>query len=270
MLSLAMATEAAAHEQGLYSAVFHERPSARTVEAPYGSMVAHVELRRRVAPTRVWIVSERNDNARYLLRATLARSAAPAVIVLTEGVITASGSATSADSTEVYFRLSRAQAVAIGALLRAPLRDRAIVGAPLEGHFSIARDVEGARVSLTVVNPAGAPRVQWQVGGRQRGPRDNRFRFRVWRDGVALAERDGTDFGGPTGFVAIAPGGSTTVTAALERWVDASAPGHYRVECAYETTLADDGADPFDPEQRHRVWDRTFEGALAFDVPPAR
>lgn len=265
-----MATNAGAHDVGLYSAVFRERASARTVEASYGSMIVHVEVQRPLAPTQVRLVSERNDNERYRVRATIARSAAQVVIVLREGVITASAIASRAGETEVEFVVSRARATAIGALFRAPLRDRSVVGPQLEGRFSIAREGEGMRVSLTVGNPAGAAPVQWQVGGRQRGPRDNRFRFRVSRDGVALPARDGLDFGGPTGFVTIAPGESTTVSAALDRWADASAPGHYCVECAYDTTLAADGVAPFEPEQQHRVWDRTFEGALEFDVRPER
>lgn len=270
MLSFAMATEAAAHEQGLYSAVFHERPSARTVEAPYGSTSAHVEVRQRIAPTRVRLVSTANDNGRYAMRATITGAVEPVVLVLRDRVITSSGTSSSPGVTEAHFSLSRAEALEIGPVFRVPLRDRSTVGAQLEGRFSLSRASGGVQVSLTVRNPASAAPVQWLVGGRQRGPRDNRFRFRVWRDGAALAEREGFDFGGPTGFVVIAAGAETTVTAALERWVDASAPGHYRVECAYETTLASEGVDPFESEQQHRVWDRTFEGALEFDVRPAR
>ena len=233
-------------------------------------MTAHVELHRRINATNLRLYSTSNDNDRYRFAATVRGSSFELVLVLDGAVITSAGSSVVARETTVDFSVDRARAERISRAFAIARLDRSPLGARLEGRFSTERSRlsvgDVVRVQLVVRNAEGAEGVQWQVGGRQRGPRDNRFRFRVRRDGALLVERPGMDFGGPTFFTALAAGATATMTADLSAWADLSAPGRYRVECSYETTLAPEGVDPFSAEQRHRVWDRRFEGVVEFEL----
>lgn len=265
-----MESTASAHADGLYLAAFRDRPSARTVDAPYGSMVAHVEVQRALSATGVRLYSIRNENDRYRFVATVRGSRSQVVLVLDRAVITSDGASSAARETTVDFTVDRARAERISRAFGVARLDRSPLGARLEGRFTLERARfavgEAVRVQFVVRNPEGAPTVQWQVGGRQRGPRDNRFRFRVWRDGALLEERPGLDFGGPTFFTAVAAGASGSMVADVSAWAELSAPGRYRVECSYETTLAPAGVDPFSAEHRHQVWDRRFEGTVEFEL----
>lgn len=273
-LLLVVTTEAFSHADGLYSAAYRQRATPRTVEVPYGSMTAHIEVLRRLSATDLRLFSSSNDNEQYWFHGTVPVSSSELVLVLKGQLIAPSGTSVSRASSVVHFRVSRAVAERISTAFAVTRLDRAPLGARLEGRFSLPQRQfavgDEVRVRLEVHNPANAPATQWQVGGRQRGPRDNRFHLRVWRDGVALAELQGWDFGGPTGFVRIGAGATVEASASIASWADLSAPGRYRVECRYETTLAPDGVDAWAPDQQHRVWDRTFDGVVEFELTASR
>jgi hypothetical protein len=258
-----------AHGNGVYAARFHSAARPGTIEAPYGSMRTHVELRRALRPIAQRLYSTSNSNERYVYEATLEGEHTSVVLFIDGRAMAASGTSATRARTTAYVTVDRATADAVVSSLRVARLDRVAVGERLAGRFSVARAVvragEPVVVTLEISNPADAPAVQRQVGGRQRGARNNQFHFRVWRDGVALEERPGLDFGGPTGFATNAPGDRATLGADVSLWAELSAPGRYRVECAYETTLAPAGAEPFSDADRHRVWDRRFEGAVEFE-----
>jgi hypothetical protein len=266
---LAGASSVHAHGNGVYSARFHGAARPGTFDAPYGSTRTYVELRRALRPIAQRLYSTSNGNERYVYEATLEGEHSSVVLFIDGRAIVASGTSSTRSRTTAYVTVDRPTADAVVSSLRVARLDRVAVGERLAGCFSVARAVvragEPVAVTLEISNPADAPAVQRQAGGRQRGVRDNQFHFRVLRDGVSLEERPGLDFGGPTGFATIAPGDRATLTADVALWADLSAAGRYRVECAYETTLAPAGAEPFSEADRHRVWDRRFEGAVEFE-----
>jgi hypothetical protein len=255
---------------GLYRATYRDRASARSVEVPYGSMTTHVTLGRpfRARTLRLYSVANANDS--YSLEIE-GRAPCPELAVVAGGtIIAASGSGSDRTHCSVSFRLDRAAADRTAAALGTPRLDRAPIGERLQGRFVPTRTSykRGApiEIKLVIANPAGAPEVDRQVGGRQRGPRDNQFDFRVWRNGVELPRIEAFDFGGVTGFAAIPPGGTVESSERLERWADVSAPGHYRIECSWETELVEHGVSGFEAANRHRVWSRRFTGVIELDV----
>lgn len=255
---------------GLYRATYRDRASARSVEIPYGSMTTHVTLGRAFRARTARLYSIANANDAYSLEID-GRPPCPELVVVAGGtIIAASGSGSDGRHCSISFRLDRAAADRMATALGTPRLDRALIGERLAGRFvptrtSYARS-EPIQIRLVIANPAGAPEIDRQVGGRQRGPRDNQFDFRVWRNGVELPRIEAYDFGGVTGFSPIPPGGTVESSERLDRWADVSAPGHYRIECSWDTDLVEHGVSGFDAANRHRVWSRRFTGIVELDV----
>ena len=120
-----------------------------------------------------------------------------------------------------------------------------------------------AIVTLVATN-TGPTTVGFLIGGRQRGPRDNRFTFSVTRDGVVLPIKDGFDFGGLAYYKSLAPGERAEVSADLRSWVALDRPGRYTVAAAHETELSKDGQMPSYPDGAADVWTiaPTGQGAI--------
>lgn len=268
-LLTAIESVASAQPSGLYSAVLRERASPRTREVPFGSMRAHIELGARRTAEQRSLYSVSNDNARYSLQVTVPGRAWYLALVIDRTVLVQPTSPVGRRTT-AFFTVDRAQADAAVAMLGATRMDRSPAGTQVEATFATPRARYGVgepiRISVALRNPRNAPLVQRQAGGRQRGVRDNRFHFRVWRDEALLDERPGPDFGGPIGFASMQSDTTTTDGADVSRWADVARPGRYRVECSYETSFAPDGAAPFTEGQQHRLWDRRFTGAVEFVV----
>lgn len=81
-------------------------------------------------------------------------------------------------------------------------------------------------------------------GGRQRGPRDNQFRFLAYRMGgygKAVPDTgDPTNFGGIGSYITLRPGESFTKTVALDKWFAFTEPETYRVTGIFELELQQD------------------------------
>lgn len=259
---------------GLYAAAFTGRDAPGVVHMPYGSQTALVRLGRAIdLPARKELHAIDNANQRYrlwLIYEARARLPDAAVLVVSGAAVALASVGRDSEKTFYELEVERGVADAIALRFAVPRSDRSPIGESVTGRFralpQVARAGEPIEIELVLENPAAAPAVQVQVGGRQRGPRDNRFELIVHRDGERLAELPGQDFGGPTFFTEIAPGGALTIRERVDRWADVRRPGHYRAECRYTTTLAEVGVDPWSAGNRARVWDRTFCGELEFDV----
>lgn len=111
------------------------------------------------------------------------------------------------------------------------------------------------------IENTGTATVGISVGGRQRGPRDNRFVFAIARNGKTLAIKDAPDFGGLMTYREIAPGKWVDVTCPdLRAWADLDVPGYYTIDARYEAELAKDGKMPNTAADRANLWDITAPG----------
>jgi hypothetical protein len=82
------------------------------------------------------------------------------------------------------------------------------------------------------------------VGGQQRGPRDNQYRFLCYRSyghGRAVSDTgDPTNFGGLGTYHTLKPGEAFTRTVSLDKWFAFTDPDTYRVTGIYQLQLIED------------------------------
>ncbi|HEY1551171.1 MAG TPA: hypothetical protein VGG28_25250 [Kofleriaceae bacterium] len=213
------------------------------------------------------IYSITNDNSRFevTLRTDSTHDQFP-TLVIGDRTLKANGYGGDSTGTSVDLQVDRADAAAIAAALGVPLHDRARLDADIHyaWRFPTAiRNGAPAIVTLVATNTGTAP-VGFQIGGRQRGPRDNRFTFTVARDGVALHVIDAPDFGGLSYFKRLGPGESAEVSADLRSWVALDRPGRYTITATHETDLSKAGEMPHYPDGAADVWTiaPTGQGAI--------
>jgi hypothetical protein len=226
-----------------------------------------------VRPKRTVLFSEDNANTRFQLLVEFPSGGHRCVdgaVVLGTSAVSSNGYGSNGRDCSLSFQLDATLATSAARVMRVARQDRRPAGVRVQGTFAPSAAVYRAgqlvEIVLTLQNPVGAPRVLRHQGGRQRGPRDNQFSFRITRDGQPVPEVPGMDFGGLGGAAPFDPGQSAQLRAPLDRWGDVSRPGHYVVECAYETQFSPDGARPYDDADRGAIWDRSFQGRITFDV----
>lgn len=117
------------------------------------------------------------------------------------------------------------------------------------------------------VENAGRTTVGFMIGGRQRGPRDNRFGFDIHRNGRPIKIKEAHDFGGLGYYRVIKPGERAEVTCPdLRAWADLDLPGHYAITATYEGELAKDGVMPNTAAEQANLWDIVAKGQGAILV----
>ena len=121
-------------------------------------------------------------------------------------------------------------------------------------------------IKLAVEN-TGKRTIGFLVGGRQRGPRDNRFSFAVSRNGTPLPVLPSDDFGGIAQYRNLGPGDKLEVSADLRAWFTIDQPGHYAIDAKHETELSKDALMPDGPSHQADVWDVAPVGQGAILVP---
>ncbi|MBX3270982.1 MAG: hypothetical protein KF729_12025 [Sandaracinaceae bacterium] len=232
----------------------------------------YVRLGPRIEPSRVVISASSNANDEFSLFMRYAPGdCARAVLRLGPHLTSGDSHGNSPRECTASVTLDADLAARAAAHFGVPRQDRRPLAEAVRARFGApasARAGQPVEVWIELDNPSDAPAILHQIGGRDRGPRDNRFTFSVRRDGVVVPPIDGPDFGGLTGFSRLGPGERARRSARLDRWADLSVPGTYEVECAYETTFAPEGANPSADDERGRVWDRRFTGAVRFAIRP--
>lgn len=175
----------------------------------------------------------------------------------------------SARGGSASFHLDRASADALAAIWRIERKDRRPLGAGLVGSWRAAQPLRlGSPLEITLkVQNTGAP-VGFSVGGRQRGPRDNRFAFTIEAGGKVLPVIDAPDFGGPLAFRLLKSGDSVELTADLARWIRLETAGSYRVRCSYQAELVPGQELPQWPERGHETWDLTLTDSIDIVIGP--
>jgi hypothetical protein len=101
---------------------------------------------------------------------------------------------------------------------------------------------EPVTLKLEIRNVGDVP-FTFRVGGQQRGPRDNQFRFLCYRSGgeskAVPDEGDPLNFGGIGSYQTLKPGETFTKSIALDKWFRFTKPDGYRVTALYQLELHD-------------------------------
>jgi hypothetical protein len=193
------------------------------------------------------VFSTTNDNSRFevMLRTDSTHDRFP-TLELGDRKLKASGYGGDSTGTYVDLDVDRADADAIADAFRVPLQERTRLDANMRYAWRFPATIRAgapAIVTLVATNTGTAP-VGFEIGGRQRGPRDNRFTFTASRDGAALAVTDAPDFGGLSYFKRLGPGESAEVSADLRGWIALDRPGRYTITATHETDLSKGGEMP--------------------------
>jgi hypothetical protein len=95
-------------------------------------------------------------------------------------------------------------------------------------------------LEMTIENVGEHP-FTFRVGGQNRGPRDNQFRFLAyhgWGQGKALPDQgDPTNFGGIGTYETLKPGEKFHAKVGLDRWFRFAEPDRYLVTGLFELEL---------------------------------
>lgn len=243
--------------------------SGETIPAPERGSVKvderHVRLRNQATPSEVVVLSRANDNQTFTLWVVLPRQHENDSQYLSLGGHwwASEGTGFDATGTRTTFRLTRAEAFRVADAFGIPLHEREPLGSALTTSWLFPKEVPAkgpVPVVLRIENTGTAP-VGFMVGGRQRGPRDNRFVFTATRDGAPVKAKEAPDFGGLGSYRKLAPGASLDVPCAnLREWFDLEAPGTYSVEARYEGELSKDGLFPSTAAERAKLWDFVATG----------
>lgn len=237
-------------------------PGRGVVATRYQTEARHARLSAKVKPRAMTLLSQRNDNQRYTLQVDLPKQKAGVWQFLELDGVYYQADSTGGDdrSSMATFVLDRATAARAAAAFGLPMLHRTQIDQGLRYRWTIPATVS---VTSTAPVPAvlhvenvGNTTVGFLIGGRQRGPRDNRFSFVVTRDGAPVPIKVAHDFGGPGHYKVLAPGDRVDVTCAdLRAWFDLDQPGHYAIEAAYEGELVKDGKMPNSAAERANLWD---------------
>jgi hypothetical protein len=139
---------------------------------------------------------------------------------------------------------------------------------PEKGAFAASDPVV---LKMEIKNVGDVP-VTFMNGGRQRGPRDNQFRFLAYRSGghgkAVHDTGDPTNFGGLGGYVTLKPGETFTKSVGIEKWFNFTDPDVYRVTGMFELEIQ---ARPDIAAGRDVIWDDLAVGdCLVTIVPKAK
>lgn len=226
-----------------------------------GQKVRLGPLRGAIPAERV-ITSEANDNSRFILSLASVQplAATPGMRYITlvvDGVaMTSHGQSQAPNGTSALsFKFEGLDlARKFAARLNCPLQLRTNPGRPFEATWSTDKTEyrvgEPIVVTLELRNVSNK-KVAFLNGGKQRGMRDNQFRFLAYRGeghGTAVPDTgDPTHMGGICSNLPLDPGESIKITVKLNGWFKFTEPGVYRVTGMFELELHDPA--------RKIVWD---------------
>lgn len=249
----------------------------------------YAEIGPRTEADSLHLASTTNDNQSFYLHvrypgASMETCRELALLLDGRWLVSELGIGWDPDGCSGSFNLTAAAAERVAERLGCELHTRHAIGMSSSGQFAVFSDsayrdlvFEGRRshlarvrpnerctrrIVLRIENPTTAEGFLLRTGGRYRGPRNNRFAFRVWRDGVELQSLAAPDMGGIEGLVKMRSGSSYVVSEILDRWADVSTPGAYEVECWYATTLSPTGL--VEAASERALWDRTYSGTVTF------
>ncbi len=254
----------------VYDGVPVDKPGPGLEPVVNGSGFARLGVELAAADPAIFSIANANDCYAGLVELPKVPARA-SYITVSGGVVCARGWGTGFSGRlvgEANFEVDRALADELAKIWSVPRRDRTPIGTGVVGHFRPrAPLVVGAPMEIVLgVRNHGADAVGFLVGGRQRGPRDNRFAFVVQQNGKPLPVIQAYDFGGLMSYRELKPGDALEVSADLASWVKIDSPGDCRVTCSYNTELVPAGTRPDWPDHGHEKWDLKVSETLDVTV----
>jgi hypothetical protein len=152
------------------------------------------------------------------------------------------------------------------------LRNRTNLAKRVEYQFSTStaryRVGDQIPIRLDLWRKQGEAPVDVVIGGATRGPRNERFSFRVLRNnGTPLPILSAHNFGGIATAISLGQRGApVTTTAQLQRWVSIHTPGRYIVECAYAGELVEPESFGSGYYEGDKYWSFSATGTLSIEV----
>lgn len=222
----------------------------------------HIRLRNRATPRELVMLSHANDNKQFLLWVVLPVQHKDDYQYLTlDGDWWASqGSGRDNRQTTTTFTLDRAAARRVADAFGIAVHERTKLDDGLRYTWRIppkaTMDKTAAIPVVLRIDNAGKTTVGVQLGGRQRGARDNQFVFAITRNGKPVAIKDAPDFGGISTVAKLEPGKHLEVKCPdLRAWADLDLPGYYAIEARWESELSKDGKMSSTAAERANIWD---------------
>lgn len=244
-----------------------EKPGRGTVTVKrLGASDVTVRLAEPVTPREVTLISADNANSLFTLWVEFPRPKVEKELFFGFDGSWFSSGGFGHDETgaQASIQLDRATAIRAAKALGKPLHERMKLDAGLEASWvfppTVALNAKGPVMVRLRVKNAGTPTIGFAIGGRQRGPRDNRFTFAITRNGQPVAIKDAPDFGGIMYYKPLKTGEGHELAVDLRAWADLSAPGHYQIDARYEGELAKDGVMPSAAADRANLWDVSLAG----------
>ncbi|MCY1060642.1 hypothetical protein [Nannocystis sp. SCPEA4] len=230
-------------------------------------------LSRRVQTQHPRVFSIANANDRYTVWLEGPKAATGQFLVLPDGTVAGASSwgpgGGSGGSDTVTFQVDAASARGLAALWGVPVRDRSPLGQGLVARWRPRKPSfkpgEPVEIELVIEN-TDARAAYVSVGGRQRGPRDNRFDFEVRRSDTKLPKIEAYDFGGLMTYAKIIPGAPITLVVDVRAWA-ALERGTYQVACRYGAELVvDPTTNASWPAHAHELWELELTGAVEVQI----
>jgi hypothetical protein len=271
VMALAAAVRAGGLEDGIYFAL--DGGAGKRIKRNDG---AEVVLGQRVGQAfgKVALRSVANDNSKFVLELKGAGPvgnfpAAGRLLVIIDGVIAGAWSQSDrhGDGTVDLSCNVHGQEAArkVAERLKIDMQVRKHPGHRFEVRWTPEKEAfevgEPVTLKLQIRNTGTVP-FTFMAGGKQRGPRDNQFRFLAYSGyGMGKAVPDTGDplnFGGIASYQTLKPGDTFTRSIGLDKWFQFTAPDFYRITGIYELQLYDGSAQ--NGFSVHPVWDHLAVG----------
>ena len=237
--------------------------------APGSIVVAgrHIRLRNRATPREIVMLSDSNDNQQFLLWVVLPVQHQNDYQYLHLGSDWWASQGTGRDNqqTTTTFMLDRAAARRVADAFGIPVHERTKLddGVRYSWRFPPKATMDKTAPIPVVlrIDNVGQTTVGVQLGGRQRGARDNQFVFVISRNGKPVTIKDAPDFGGISTVAKLEPGKHLEVKCPdLRAWADLDLPGYYTIEARWDSELAKDAKFSTTAVERADVWDIVATG----------
>ena len=236
------------------------------VAARFGAKDVFAKMAKKVVPREVTLTAHNNPNTEFTMWVVFPRQKDEKDLFLSAdgGWFTSGGFGHDDTGSQASFQLDRPTAERIAKALQIPLNERTKLDAGLVATWvlppTLSMNAKGPVMVKLRVKNTGAATLGFAIGGRQRGPRDNRFEFKISRNGSPVAIKDAPDFGGLMYYKALKTGEEHELSVDLRSWADLTLPGHYQIDAVYGGELAKDGQMPSTAADRKNLWDVSLTG----------
>ena len=232
----------------------------------FGAKSVVARMAKKVVPREVTLTAHNNSNTEFTMWVVFPRQKDERELFLSAdgGWFSSGGFGHDDTGSQASFMVDRPTAERIAKALQLPLNERTKLDAGLVATWvfppALSMNAKGPVLVKLRVKNTGAVTVGFAIGGQQRGPRDNRFEFKISRNGSPVAIKDAPDFGGLMYYKALKTGEEHELSVDLRSWADLALPGHYQIDAVYRGELAKNGEMPSTAADRKNLWDVSLTG----------